>query len=124
LGGIIAEPIAVDTLKETLTDTLKKAITDTLTALHLLPEKKCSIYPNPVPRGTAFHISWQTEPGTYQVSLFNISGALIQMRVIEVASPAQTNDWELPPNLSAGVYILRAIRPGQTESYSRKIMVE
>lgn len=124
VGGIIAESIPVDTLKETLTDTFKKVIIDTLTALHLLPEKKFSIYPNPVPRGTTFHISWQTDPGTYQVSLFNISGVLISMRVIEVDSPAQKNDWELPPNLSAGVYILRAFRQGLTESYSRKMIVE
>jgi hypothetical protein len=124
-GGIIATTIGNDdSIKQILTDTLKQIITDTLTALHLIHVKKLTIYPNPVPRGTSFHIAWQTDPGTYQVSLFNTAGALIQKRIIEVSGPTQTDSWGLPPNLSAGVYILRAIRQGQTENYSRKILVE
>jgi len=112
-------------VSQTITlDSIKSFITDTLTALRLLPAKGMRVYPNPVQRGSIFHISWQAELGNYQVALYNLAGALIQIRTMQVSSPSQVDDWQVPSQISEGIYILRASRTGQVASYSRKVIVE
>jgi hypothetical protein len=114
------------------TDTLKQLLTDTLTALRLLPQKQpltpinneLTIYPNPVQRGISFRLAWHTDPGKYQVSLFSSSGALIQQRMIDISSTNQVSDWQVPTNEPAGVYIIRALQPGQTKVYARELVVQ
>jgi len=103
----------------------KRAVTDTLKALCLLPakEKELSVYPNPVNRGNAVSLSWQTEPGTYRVQLFNIAGALVQQRVMEVESKEQVDLLEIPPGVAAGAYVIRAAREGNGKVYTRKLVI-
>jgi len=134
----------LDTVKQTI-DTVKQIVIDTLTTLRLLPQKDSpaatnshppktaplspqniglTIYPNPVRRGTAFRLSWQTNPGKYQVSLFSPAGALIQQRVINIGSALQVSDWQLPANVPAGIYIVRVIQSGQDGVYARELVVE
>ena len=108
---------------DTVTDILKQAVVDTLTALNILPKNELTIYPNPVARGAALQLAWQMEPGKYQLSLVNISGALIQLRMLEVAGKGQVDQWEVPVGLAAGVYILRVARDGGADIYTREIMV-
>ena len=105
------------------TDPVKQFLTDTLTSLHLLPKKELTVFPNPARRGSAVHLSWQKEPGTYQLALYNMAGALIQERVLEVSSRAQVDTWEVP-EMTAGVYIIRAVRPGKTGGYTGKLVIE
>jgi hypothetical protein len=99
-------------------------LADTLTTMHLLPKKALTIYPNPAPLGSAIHLSWRTEPGVYQVALYSVAGALIQERVLAVSSQAQVDTWEIPNGVAAGVYIIRAVRPGQIGEYTTKLVVE
>jgi hypothetical protein len=124
-GGIICtRPRTIDTLKQLLTDTLA--------ALRLLPQKQpftpinneLTIYPNPVQRGFPFRLAWRTDPGKYQISLFSSSGALIQQRMIDISSPNQVSDWQIPTNAPAGIYIIRATQPGQTKVYAREVVVQ
>jgi hypothetical protein len=124
-GGIICpRPRTIDTLKQLLTDTLS--------ALRLLPQKQpltptnneLTIYPNPVQRGVPFHLAWQTDPGKYQISLFSASGALIQQRMIDISNTKQVSDWQIPTNAPAGIYIIRALQPGQTRVYARELVVQ
>lgn len=117
LGGIVIT-------RNSPADSAKQFVTDTLAALHLLPKKELTVYPNPAARGTVIHLSWQTEPGTYQVALYSIAGALIQERVLEVSNQSQVDVWEIPTGMAAGIYIIRAIRPGQAGGYSGKLVVE
>ena len=113
-------------------DTLKQLLTDTLSALRLLPQKQpptptnneLTIYPNPVQRGIPFRLAWQTDPGKYQISLFSSSGTLIQQRMIDISDTKQVSDWRLPTNAPAGIYIIRAIQPGQTRVYARELVVQ
>lgn len=125
---------AVQCKRPRTVDTLKQFIIDTLSALRLAPQKQTStpqlsnveltVYPNPAPRGVPFHLAWQTDPGKYQVSLFSSSGALIQERMLDISSTKQITDWQLPTNAPAGIYIIRAIRPGQTGVYARELVVQ
>jgi hypothetical protein len=109
---------------DTVTDILKQAVVDTLSALNIFrPKNELTLYPNPVARGTALQLAWQMEPGKYQLSLVNISGALIQLRMLEVAGKGQVDQWEVPVGLAAGVYILRVARDGGADIYTREIMV-
>lgn len=133
LGGIVC-------IRPKKIDTLKKLITDTLSALNPFPQKQTPIqpadktttssnltlvvYPNPVRRGTTFHLSWQTEPGKYQVSLFTSTGTLVREQWLQLSSMPQTTDWNIPANMPAGIYIIRAVRPGQPGVYARELMVE
>ena len=113
-------------------DTLKQLLTDTLTALRLLPQKQpltpvnndLTIYPNPVQRGIPFRLAWHTDPGKYQICLFSSSGALIQQRMIDISSTNQVSDWQVPTNAPAGIYIIRALQPGQTKVYARELVVQ
>jgi len=105
-------------------DTIKQFVKDTLTALRILPKQVLKIYPNPISRGSTFHLAWQSEPGAYNVRLISVNGALVQSRVVQVGTPSQIDTWEMPGALVAGVYILQVIRPGQTGSFSQKVIVE
>ncbi|HEY4288674.1 MAG TPA: T9SS type A sorting domain-containing protein [Puia sp.] len=113
-------------------DTIKQFLADTLSALHLLPQKQplapinneLTIYPNPVRRGIPFRLAWQTNPGKYQISLFSSSGALIQQRMIDISSTDHVSDWQVPTNAPAGIYIIRALQPGQTRVYARELIVQ
>jgi hypothetical protein len=113
-------------------DTIKQLLIDTLSALRLLPQKQpltpinneLTVYPNPVQRGIPFRLAWQTDPGKYQISLFSSSGALIQQRIIDISSSKQVSDWQIPTNAPAGIYIIRALQPGQTRVYARELVVQ
>jgi hypothetical protein len=88
-------------------------VKDSLAAVGLLPKPEPEIYPNPVRRGGTFTLNWrQSEPGSYDVSIYNASGALVEHRKIEVGGKEQIDLLSLPPALPAGMYFLRASRPG------------
>lgn len=124
MGGItVKQSTLVDTIKQPV-DTIKRIVKDTLTALRILPKQALHIYPNPVSRGSVFHLVWQSEPGTYKVNLLSLAGALIQARVVEVGSSSQVDTWEMPGGLAAGVYIIQVIRPGQPGGFTQKVVVE
>jgi len=86
-------------------------------------ESYLHVYPNPIPRGSAYKIMWP-EAGRYQVALFAITGALVQQSVIDVSSPQQVSEFQLSTSVAAGIYFLRAIRPGQSQPYTAKILVQ
>lgn len=101
-----------------------KWATDTLRAIGVLPKKELKVYPNPVRKGSAVSLTWQeTEPGQYEVTLFNASGTPVQRRVLEVNGKEQVDLLEVPDWLAAGVYFLRAARAGESRPVTRKIVV-
>jgi len=100
----------------------KQKIKDTLSAF--LPRKELSIYPNPARRGAAISLSWQTSPGTYQVGIYNIAGALIRQRTVQVSGETQVDLVEIPPTLSAGVYLIAAIRIADGKRFTRELVVQ
>lgn len=116
-GGIV---VGIRVEKED-TPALIQAIKDTLSVF--LPKKELVVYPNPVRKGEGVHISWQTEPGTYQVSLFSMSGALVSQRVLEVTGKDQVNDWAIPSGIASGVYLIRAVTTNG-KNYTRQLIVE
>ena len=101
----------------------QQRVADTLAACHLLPKKELSVYPNPARRGTATSLSWQTEPGEYQVGMFNIAGALVHQRMVQVVTGGQVDLLEIPGALPTGIYIIRAVRADSGKVYSRKLEV-
>jgi hypothetical protein len=103
------------------TDPWKKTIKDSITTF--LPKKELSVYPNPVRRGGAISLSWQTTPGTYQVGIYNTAGALIRQRTIQVGEAAQVDLVEVPPSLSSGVYLLSAVRTADGKRFTRELVV-
>ena len=135
-GVVITRRSRIDSVKEFVTDTLtavhfptkvdsvKQFLTDTLTTLHLLPKEKLTVYPNPALRGSAVHLSWRTEQGTYQVGLYTTAGVLVLERVLEVSSRTQEDTWEIPVGMAAGIYIIRAVQPGQGGGYTTKLVVQ
>lgn len=123
LGGIsVGQCVKMRTI-DTVTDILKRAVVDTLTALNILPKNELTVYPNPAARGAALQIAWQAEPGKYQLTLLNIGGGLVQQRMLDVAGKGQVDQWEVPAGLAAGIYVLRAVKEGGINSYTREIIV-
>ena len=105
-------------------DSTKQWVSDTLSMLGILPKKELAIYPNPVRKGMAVSLIWQgTEPGQYEVAIFNLSGGVIQRRVMEVASKEQVDLLEIPASLAGGVYFLRAAKAGGAKAVTRKLVV-
>jgi hypothetical protein len=105
-------------------DTTMKWVTDTLTSLGLVPKKEWNIYPNPVHKGGAISISWlETEPGLYEVGLFNTAGALVQRWALQIEAKEQVDLFEIPVSLAAGVYFLRVSKPGSVKPQTRKLVV-
>lgn len=105
-------------------DSATQWIRDTLTTLGLLPKERLSVYPNPVNRGSAVCLTWQTmEPGPYELGLFNSTGALIQQRMVQVDSKDQIDLLDIPSRLSAGIYFLRAMPVGPGKPVTRKLVV-
>ncbi|HXB05627.1 MAG TPA: T9SS type A sorting domain-containing protein, partial [Puia sp.] len=99
-------------------------VKDTLAAVGLAPKRELAVYPNPVRRGAAMSLNWQrTEPGTYEVALFSATGALVERRIVEVGSKEQVDLFGLPPALPAGMYFLRAARPGGAKVITLKLIV-
>jgi len=117
VGGISVQHI-------TPMDTLIRFVKDTLTTLRVLPKQEVKVYPNPINRGSAFHLAWQSEPGTYKVNLLSMTGALIQTRVVQVGSSSQVDTWVMPDGLAAGVYIIQVIPPGHASVFTQKVVVE
>jgi len=124
-------PIKLDSPIQTIIDTVKKIITDTFSILpqkQFLPDQLLppafTVYPNPIRRGSAFHISWQAGPGRYQVSLFSSSGALIQATTLDITDKQQIGEWQLPTNQPTGIYILRAVQQGRNNVYAREVAVQ
>jgi hypothetical protein len=107
---------------QNLLDTVKHWVEDTLAAVRLLPEQGFSVYPNPVRGGSVVSLSWRAEPGTYQVGLFSIAGALIQQREMVVNAKGQVDLFEVPAGLAAGVYVIRAA--GSGKGMTRKLVVQ
>lgn len=103
---------------------IKQFITDTLTMLRIIPKTELKVYPNPIRRGTSFHIAWPSEPGTYKVSLISAAGVSIRTRVVEVGSSAQVDTWEMPGGVAAGVYIIQAVCPERAVTRTQKVIVE
>jgi hypothetical protein len=122
-GGIVVGVCIKKTPIDTVTDILKQAVVDTLTALNILPKNELTVYPNPVARGGALQLAWQMEPGRYQLTLLNVSGALVQQRMLEIAGKGQVDQWDVPVGMAAGVYILRVVREGGADVYTREILV-
>ncbi|HEV3323985.1 MAG TPA: T9SS type A sorting domain-containing protein [Puia sp.] len=122
-GGIVVGVCIKKTPIDTVTDFLKKAVVDTLTALNILPKNELMVYPNPVARGGALQLAWQMEPGKYQLTLLNVSGALVEQRLLEVAGKGQVDQWVVPVGLAAGVYFLRVVKEGGADVYIREILV-
>ena len=87
----------------------KKRVLDSLAFVGVELRKELGVYPNPARRGSAVSLSWKTEPGEYQVGLFNTGGALLQRRVMEVHDGSQVDLLEIPAGLPGGVYFLRAV---------------
>ena len=113
----------VDTSKRPVIDSIKQLVTDTLKKLNLLPAPKTlTLYPNPVPHGSSFRIVWPEEAGTYQAALYTTGGRLIQQRVITVTGPGQTDEWPLPGDAPAGIYVLQV--NGKGSRYSQKVVVQ
>jgi hypothetical protein len=81
------------------------------------------IYPNPLRPGSSYRLQWPDNPGRYQLTLFNSTGALIQQTVVEITTPQQPTEHQLPSALTPGIYILRAARPGQAKPYTAKLVV-
>ena len=128
----------LDSPKRTIIDTVKHFIFDSVSILSQklstisdtpnMPNTPSAtslkVYPNPVQRGSVFHLSCQAEPGNYHFRLFSSSGALIQERTLNISDTRQISEWETPANLPAGVYILRAIRQGHNDVYARQLVVQ
>lgn len=136
IGGIlISDNSRKDSVKQFVADTLtamnfpskidsiKQFFIDTLTTLRILPNPCMKIYPNPAPRGSSIHLSWRTEPGTYQVALYSSAGVLIIDRVVQVNSRTQEDSWEMPGGMAGGVYIIRVTQSGRGGGYTKKLVV-
>ncbi len=103
-------------------DTIWGRVADTLATIGW--KRELSIYPNPVRKGMALTLSWQgMDPGIYMVSLFNVAGAAVQQRGVQVNAREQVDLIEIPASLSGGIYFLRAVKAGETKLVTRKLVV-
>jgi hypothetical protein len=97
---------------------------DSLAAVGLAPKRELVVYPNPARRGSVVSLQWQrTEPGVYVVALFSSAGELLQQRKIQVGGKEQVDLLGLPPAQPAGMYFLRAARPGGAKVITLRIIV-
>lgn len=49
---------------------------------------------------------------------------LIQATTLDIAAEKQIREWQLPANLPAGIYIIRSIRQGHNNVYTREVVVQ
>ena len=96
---------------------------DTLTTCGIIPKKPLSVYPNPVQRGAAVQLSWQTEPGSYLVGIYNLAGVLILQKTLQVNGGPQVDLVAIPAAAAAGVYVLKAVRAGGGKGISPELIV-
>jgi hypothetical protein len=69
-------------------------------------------------------MEWNLYPGTYQGTLFTIAGNRIQARIFELTGPSQTDYWQLPTTMAAGIYILKITQPDGKRSVTRKLVIQ
>lgn len=100
-----------------------KQVKDTLTTCGLLPKKSLTVYPNPVSRGAVIQLSWQTEPGSYLVGIYSMTGVLLLQKTLQINEGQQVDLVAIPAAAAAGVYVVRAVRAGGGKGISRELIV-
>jgi hypothetical protein len=77
----------------------------------------------PVSRGAAIQLSWQAEPGSYLVGIYNMTGVLLLQKTLQVNEGPQVDLVAIPATAAAGVYVIRAVRAGGGKGISRELIV-
>lgn len=108
----------------------KKSIADTLSRIKdslscLKPAKnQFTVYPNPVSRGNAVHISAKlNQPGNYQVQLFNTAGTLLETLSLSREQMSGTTVLNIPAGLVPGTYLIRLSHPELKRPMAQQILV-
>ncbi|MBI1344387.1 MAG: T9SS type A sorting domain-containing protein [Terrimonas sp.] len=83
-----------------------------------------SIYPNPVTH-QSFILDLRTlETGDYQVVITDITGKLIQRKMISIAGNGQTEKFSLASNTAAGVYFVNVTDRKNLSVFTQKLIVQ
>lgn len=80
-------------------------------------------YPNPAPRGSLVNIEVK-KPGTYQVQLFSNSGNLVAAKPFDVDNNTTQLSFDIPSNLTAGMYYIKLVDVKKKKEYTDKIVVQ
>ena len=109
--------------KRSVADTLS-TIKDTLITCLNPAKKDFTVYPNPVSRGNAVTIAAHlTQPGTYSVQLFNLSGGLLESFTADREQLSGNLSMNIPATLPPGTYIVTLSHPEGKRVYTQQIVV-
>jgi hypothetical protein len=82
------------------------------------------VYPNPL-RGTRLQISLQNKlSGNYQVQLLDLSGKIINNRVVNLNSGTQSMQLDFPSQLAKGTYFLKLTDPAMKSMETTKLVIQ
>lgn len=80
-------------------------------------------YPNPAPRGSFVNIEVK-RVGTYQIQLFNTNGSLVAAKSFEAENNTMQAPFEIPANLTAGMYYIKLVDAKKKKEYTDKIVIQ
>jgi len=99
---------------------VQEILTNTITA----DDNKIQIYPNPV-INNKFAIQFgQLEAGKYMVQLLDVTGRQVQQKLITISGENQTQDFNINPLASRGVYMIKLTDNNSKSIISTKIVVQ
>lgn len=124
-SGISSPRLAILDALAVIAETVKHKMADTIATLWPLSGKESpAIYPNPVSRGSVFHIVCPVVQGICRASLHDGNGVLISEKVIAMNGKGHIEEWQLPEGTAAGIYIVRMMMPDGTLGFTRDLVVE
>ncbi|MDF2190039.1 T9SS type A sorting domain-containing protein [Paraflavitalea sp. CAU 1676] len=83
---------------------------------------KIALYPNPVTKGV-FRVSFNTEAGSYNVQLVDLSGRLVAQKVVSVSNEGQVAEITVPAKLSKGSYLVKVLNNAKKAVYVDQLLV-
>jgi len=87
-------------------------------------DNRIQIYPNPV-INNKFVIQFnQLEAGNYTIQLLDVTGRQMQQRLVNVSGDNQTQDMNINPSASRGVYMIKVTDHNSKSIFTTKVIVQ
>ena len=100
------------------------------TSPELLPQSnpgsdnRIQVYPNPVTNNKFLILFNQLEPGNYTMQLTDVTGRQLMQQAVNISRDNQTQDVNLNPSYTKGVYLLKVTDHSSKAVFSTKIIVQ
>lgn len=83
---------------------------------------KIALYPNPATRDM-FRVSFNTDPGRYDVQLVDLQGRIIQQKTVNVGYGGQVAEMPLSAKITKGIYMVKIVDNSRKTVYADQLLV-